>query len=94
MQMHANKKRTEQEYKEGDLVFLKLKPYRQQSLAKRRFEKFAARYYGPYTILKKVGKVAYKLDLPATSAIHPVFHISQLRPIFGVPTQPSELPPQ
>ena len=62
-----------------DLVYLMLQPYRQSSLKKKGFEKIQPRFYGPYKILRKVGEVAYKLELLAESKIHNVFHVSYLK---------------
>jgi ferritin-like metal-binding protein YciE len=84
MKNQADKKRTERHFQEGEWVFLKLHLYVQTSVAKQGSRKMAFRFYGPFKILQKVGKVAYKLALPTTSQIHPAIHVSQLKKAVGV----------
>ncbi|KAI0500465.1 hypothetical protein KFK09_018678 [Dendrobium nobile] len=67
----------------GEMVYLKLRPYRQKTVANRRSEKLSPRYYGPFEIERKVGMVAYRLKLPPQSSIHPVFHVSLLKRSIG-----------
>ncbi|GAB2276116.1 hypothetical protein Dimus_039172 [Dionaea muscipula] len=90
---YADKKRTEKSFKVGEFVFLRLQPYRQTTLALRKNLKLAARYYGPYKILAAIGPVAYRLELPSTAAIHPVFHVSLLKRKIGEGAAPVLDPP-
>ncbi|GJR70322.1 putative nucleotidyltransferase, ribonuclease H [Tanacetum coccineum] len=83
MRQQANSKRHDISFEVGDYVFLKIQPYRQRSLAKRRYEKLSPCFFGPYRITRKVGPVAYKLELPPESRIHPIFHVSMLKPAHG-----------
>ncbi|KAF9662444.1 hypothetical protein SADUNF_Sadunf18G0053900 [Salix dunnii] len=75
----------------GDQVLLKLQPHRQLSLSSSKFTKLSPRFYGPFFVLAKIGTVAYKLDLPSSSKLHPVFHVSCLKTFHGssVPIEPT-----
>ena len=76
MKKQADDHRRDVQFAVGDRVYLKLRPCRHKSLARRRSEKRPPQYFGPYEIKEKIGEVAYRLKLPPTSVIHPVFHVS------------------
>ena len=74
----ADVKRRMVTFDEGDQVFLRVSE-KSQSLSTGKVPKLSPRYCGPFTILKRIGKVAYKLALLEGSQVHPVFHVSCLR---------------
>lgn len=92
--MYADRHRAELSFELGNMVYLRLQPYRQSSLKKSRSEKLQPKFYGPYRITRRVGGVAYELDLPDDSRIHNVFHMSCLKKAIGQHVVPSVwLPP-
>ena len=92
--MYIDQRRIEQSFEVGDLVYLRLQPYRQSALKQKGDEKLKPRFYGPYRLSRRVGEVAYELELPEGSKIHNVFHVSCLKKVVGqqVATS-SKLPP-
>ena len=76
MKKYADMKRRDVEYQIGNMVFLEIRPYRQVSLRKKRNEKRYPKFFGPYKIIEKIAPVADKLELPSTTYIHPIFHVS------------------
>ena len=45
--------------------------------------KLRRRWIGPFSIAKVILPVAYRLDLPPTWRIHPIFHVSNLKRFHG-----------
>ena len=81
--IYADQKWVERSFQIGDLVFLRLQPYKQSSLKISGAEKLKPRFYGPYRILRRIGEVAYELELPENSKIHNIFHVSRLKRVLG-----------
>lgn len=90
MKHYADLKRRPCTFKVGNFVYVKLRPYRQLSLTGHSHNKLSPRFYGPFTIIDQCGPVAFKLDLPDSSKIHPVFHSSLLKPYHGTFTAITE----
>ena len=63
-------------------MFLRLQPYKQNSLKADQCQKLAPKFYGPYTVLKRVGQVTYQLAFPSHSKLHNVFHVSFLKKVI------------
>ncbi|CAH9084460.1 unnamed protein product [Cuscuta epithymum] len=92
MKQQADKHRRNIQLEVGDQVYLKIQPYKLKSLAKRVNQKLSPRYYGPFEIIEKINSVAFKLQLPDDSKIHPVFHVSLLKKVIAPTTQFQPLP--
>lgn len=91
---YADQQGIERFFEVGDMVYLRLQPYRQSSLKTSGKEKLKPKFYGPYKVLRRIGEVAYELELPSHSKIHNVFHVSCLKKALGQHVISSqELPP-
>ncbi|KAJ9547488.1 hypothetical protein OSB04_020031 [Centaurea solstitialis] len=76
---YADKRRSDLEFAVGDKVLLKVSPWKGVIRFRKR-GKLGPRFIGPFIVVARVGKVAYRLDLPPElSQIHNTFHVSQLR---------------
>jgi hypothetical protein len=86
---YANKSRREVSFQAGNMVLLSAQHIHLASQANRPSKKLQHRFLGPFTVIQQVSKVAYKLDLPESLKVHPVFHVSLLRPYKDPATYPN-----
>ena len=59
MKQFADRRRSERESKVGDEVYLRLRYHQLKSITRVKATKLSPKYYGPFPIEAKVGKVAY-----------------------------------
>lgn len=69
MKQQADCNRTDRVFQEGDQVLLKLQPYVQYSVANRPYPKLAYEFFGPFTIVARVGTMSYQLALRCFSCV-------------------------
>ena len=75
---HADKRRIDINLHVGDKVLLSSKNIKTTQPCK----KFSEKFFGPFTILARIGPLAYRLKLPSSfGKIHDVFHVSLLQPV-------------
>ncbi|GJR90288.1 putative reverse transcriptase domain-containing protein [Tanacetum coccineum] len=80
---YADRKRKPMEFEVGDRVMLKVSPWKGVVRFGKR-GKLNPRYVGPFKVLAKVGKVAYRLELPQElSRVHHTFHVSNLKKCYA-----------
>jgi hypothetical protein len=82
---YADRHRRDLAFKVGDKAFLSTVNLK---LASSISSKFKRRFIGPFKVLQVVSPVAYKLQLPSNLKIHPVFHVSLLKPASFDPINP------
>ncbi|GKF00491.1 hypothetical protein Tco_0023841 [Tanacetum coccineum] len=80
---YADRKRKPMEFEVRDRVMLKVSPWKGVVRFGKQ-SKLNPRYVGPFKVLAKVGKVAYKLELPQElSRVHHTFHVSNLKKCYA-----------
>lgn len=85
MEQTYNRMHREVVFEPGQWVWIKLQPYHQKSIARRKANKLCPNFYGPFQVQKKIGKVVYQIELPPDSQVHNVFHVSLLNEFKAFP---------
>jgi hypothetical protein len=90
-QSRQSQKRSHRSFLPGDFVmvntkYIKLKTPQSST-------KFTPRFVGPFPVLERIGRSAYRLQLPSHCRMHPVIHVSKLWKYYFDPELTTKPPP-
>ena len=85
---YYDKKHRSVEFDEGEMVLLSSRNLKMKGIP----GKLKKRFVGPFKIEQRIGQQAYKLSLPDSWKIHPVFHVSLLKSWHTASLQEDEEP--
>jgi hypothetical protein len=75
-EQYKRDKKTAHTFNVGDLVWLQAKDIK----IHQKSPKLGPRQLGPFKVIKRIGDLDFKLDLPHYLKLHPVFHVNRLAP--------------
>ena len=87
---YENQSRRDVTYAEGDQVLLSTANLKLRGAGPAR--KLLPKFEGPFRVSAVISPVAYRLELPPTMAMHPVFHVSLLKPYRSSEAFPNREP--
>ena len=75
---HYDRRHQPQFFRQGDQVLLRL--HHGYKIPANHGKKYSQQYAGPFQVLERIGRLAYRLDIPEHWRLHPVFTVAQLEP--------------
>ncbi|CAN6470645.1 unnamed protein product [Victoria cruziana] len=88
----ADQRRRPEEFQVGDRVLVELYPDR-KGLSCGKHRASIRKFEGSFTVVRRIGKLAYKLDLPPDFKVYSVFHVRNLNPFYADDEDPGRSKP-
>ena len=93
MAQYANAhRRPHPPFKIDDLVMVSTNLLDLENFTTRPNRALSAKFIGPYPIEKKISETSYRIRYPAHVGLHPVIHVSQLKPYHDPSAFPGRPP--
>ena len=77
---HYDRRHQPQYFRKGDFALLRLHKGYNIPANKLTGRKYGQQFVGPFRVLERIGKLAYRLEIPGHWQLHPIFTVAQLEP--------------